>query len=107
MNRKHEWCRNTGEQEIRDLVTMPVACTAPPSPRKGRVNKFEILILCSIAKRREIGDQSYVPEQERDRRISRNRKDVPNKRAAKLRPDAHRVRVREQPVCSEPRTSCV
>ena len=39
-------------------------------------------------------------------RVGRDREDVPHERASELRPDAHRVRIRQQPVV-EPRTAGV
>ena len=51
----------------------------------------------AVAQRGQIGDQSDVPEEQRDRRVGRDREDVPHQRAAELRPQPHRVRVREEP----------
>ena len=63
--------------------------------------------LGAIAKRGEVGNESRKPEQRRDRAVCRNRENVPDQRAAELRPQPHRVRIREQPVGREPRPARV
>ena len=84
---------------------MPVASRTAPAPRKSCVNKPKIFVLGPVAKRREIRDQADVPEQCGHGRIGRDRENVPDQRAAKLRPEAHRIRIREKPVSRQPRTA--
>ena len=55
-----------------------------------------------VAQRGEIGNEAHVPEQQRDGEVGADRGRVPGQRAAKLRPDAHRRRVGNEPV-EEPR----
>src|SRR4051812_23031619 len=86
---------------------MPVPCRTPPSPRKDRVNKFEVLILRPVPKRREIGDQTHIPKQQRNGSVGGHRKNVPNLRTTKLRPNTHCIWIREQPVCRKPGASSV
>ena len=80
---------------------------AAPSHRERAVDHAADFRFRAIAQRREIGNQSDEPEQQRHRRVCRDREDVPDERAAELRPHVHRVRIREQPVDREPRTSRV
>ena len=61
----------------------------------------------AIAHRRQVGNQADVPEHDRHRRVGRDREHVPDERALELRPQAHRVRIREQPVGRQPRTAGV
>ena len=61
----------------------------------------------AIAHRRQVGNQADVPEHDRDRGVGRDREHVPDQRAAELRPQAHRVGIREQPVGRQPRTAGV
>src|SRR5262249_37656871 len=63
--------------------------------------------LCRIAQGSEIGDQPDAPEQERNREVCGNRENVPDQRAAKLRPYPHTVGIGEEPVDRQPGTSGV
>src|SRR5947208_16119624 len=85
---------------------MPVASTSTPAPRKYRIYKLEIWVLCTVPKCGEIRDQTNIPKQKRDRGICRHRKNVPDQRTAKLRPDPHHVRIGEKPISGEPSPSC-
>src|SRR3954469_7896283 len=58
---------------------------------------------CSVAHGGEVRHKSDVPEQGRHGSVRRDREDVPHKRAAELRPCAHRAGIREEPI-REPRT---
>ena len=90
--------REAGEQQVRRLVAVPVLRRAAPAHREHAVDDAADARLRSIAQRRQVGNQPDEPEQQRHRRVGRHREHVPDQRAAELRPDAHRVRVREQPV---------
>ncbi len=52
----------------------------------------------AVAQRRQVGNQSHEPEQQRNRGIGGDREHVPHQRAAELRPHPHGVGIREQPV---------
>ena len=86
---------------------MPVTSRTTPAPGKSGVDKFEIFILSPVAKRRKIRYQADVPKQSRYGRICRDGKNVPYQRAAEIGPYAHRVWIREQPICGKPRTPCM
>ena len=90
--------REPGQQQIRRLVAMPVMRRAAPSHRQRAVDHAADLRLGPVAQRREVGNQADEPEQQRHRRVCRDREHVPDERAAELRPHVHRVRVGEQPV---------
>ena len=79
---------------------------AAPAQRQHAVDDAADARLRAIAQRREVGNQTDEPEQRRHRRVGRDGEHVPDQRAAELRPDAHRVRVGQQPV-REPRTAGV
>ena len=94
---KNERRRKAGQQEVRVLVAIPVLRGAAPSEGERAVDALHPQLRRAIAQRREIGNQSDIPEQRGDRRVGRDREHVPHQRAAELRPQAHRVRVREHP----------
>ena len=52
------------------------------------------------------GIRPDVPEEQRNGEVRRNREHIPHERAAQLRPQAHRVRVRHDPV-EDPRAAQV
>ena len=60
-----------------------------------------------VAQRRQVRHESGVPEEQRDRAVGRDREHVPDERAAELRPDAHAVGIRQEPVRRQPRAACV
>ena len=99
---KHERRCQSREQQIRRFIAMPVTRRSPPAHGQHAVDNSEWFAVSAIAQRREIGNQTDEPEKGRHGRVSRHREDVPHQRAAELWPDAHRVRIREQPV-SQPR----
>src|SRR6266513_3429937 len=79
-------------------MSLPVRGGIAPTQRKKPVNFFLPKFLGAVTYRGEIGDEAEVPEQERDRKISADRKDVPHEWAAELRPHSHCVRIWNQPV---------
>ena len=74
----------------------PVAVRSAPAERKNAVKEFLDFRGGAIAQRRQVGDQSSVPEQHRNGEVGRDRKDVPEQRAAEVWPDAVIVRQRRQ-----------
>ena len=102
VDREHERRREPGEQQVRRLVVVPVRGRAAPAHGAEAVDDLGELALRAVAQRREVGDEADVPEEQRDRGVGRDREDVPDERAAELRPHPHRARVRHEPV-EEPR----
>ena len=98
--------REAGEQQVRGLVAVPVPRRAAPAHREHAVDDPADARLRPVAQRRQVGDQADEPEQQRDGRVGRDGEHVPDQRAAELRPEAHRVRVGQQPV-GEPRPADV
>ncbi len=98
VHRHHQRRGQSGENSVRHVITMPVHCRAPPTHRQKAVDPTADATLGPVAQGSQIGDQTDVPEHQRDRRIRRNREHVPHQRAAELRPDVHRVRIRQQPI---------
>ena len=79
---KHERRCEAREQQIRRLIAMPVTRRAAPTQREHAVDDLLRLADRVIAQRREVGNQTNKPEQQRNRAVRRNREDVPYQRAA-------------------------
>ena len=98
VDRNDQRRRDAGEQQVRGFVAVPVHRRPAPAERQHAVDDPSDARLRPIAQRREVGHQADEPEQQRNRGVGRDREHVPDERAAELRPHAHRVRIREQPV---------
>src|SRR5438309_4790493 len=72
----------------------PVAVRAAPAARKKTEQEFLDLRGGTIAQRRQIGNQTRVPKQNRNGEVGRNRKHIPDEWAAEIWPDAVIVRQR-------------
>ena len=107
VDRENQRRREPREQQVDVLVALPVARRAAPAEREHAVRDLHRLQLRLVAQRREVGDEADVPEEQRHREVGRDGEHVPDQRASELRPEAHAVRVREQPVGREPRTAGV
>ena len=81
---------------------MPVARRAAPAHGQDAVDDLFGARRRAIPQRGEIRDQADEPEEQRNCEVGRNCEDIPDQRAAELRPDAHGTRVRDHPI-SEPR----
>src|SRR5450432_3527210 len=76
----------------------PVAIRAAPAERENSVEEFFDLRSRAIAQSTEIGNQTGVPKEHRYREVSRDCKDVPKERTAKVGPDRVLIRNwREEP----------
>ena len=102
VHRDDERRREAGQDQVGRLVVGPVPGRAAPAHGEHAVDELDARVLRPVAQRREVGDQPHEPEQQRDRRVGRDREHVPDQRALEVRPDAHRVRVRHQPVGADP-----
>ena len=103
MHGEHERRGQAGQKQRRRLVTDPVARRSAPAHRQQSIHVLRKRHNRAVAQRAEVGDHSDVPEDDRDRRVGGDRKDVPRQRRAELRPQIHRVGVWEEPV-AQPRT---
>ena len=92
VDREDERRRESREEQIDVLVPLPVTRRSPPAERQEAVGHLQTAMLRLVAQRREIRDQSDVPEQQRDREVGRDREHVPDQRTPELRPDRHAVR---------------
>src|SRR5262245_27203201 len=70
----------------------PIAVRSAPANSKNSVEEFLYLRRSSIPQGSEIRNQAGVPEENGDREIGRDRKDVPKEWAPKIRPDAVIIR---------------
>ena len=107
VHREHQRRRDAGEQQVRGLVALPVLGRAAPAERQHAVDTRARTRLRAIAQRGHVGHETGEPEQRRHGAVGRDREHVPDQRAAELRPQAHRVRIREQPVDRQPRPAGV
>src|ERR1700683_37504 len=71
---------------------------AAPAHRQHTIDDSRRAILRAIAKSGQIRNHSYEPEKERYGSVSGHGKNVPNQRAAELRPHPHGIRVGHQVV---------
>ena len=83
---------------------MPVTRGTAPTHCQHAVKNLKGFTASAIAQRGEVGNQTDKPEHRGDSGVRGDGKHVPHQRAAKLRPDAHRVGIWKQPV-SQPRTA--
>src|SRR5678815_748715 len=74
----------------------PIAVRSAPANSKNSVKEFLYLGRSSISQCCEIRNQARIPEENRDREIGGDRKDVPKEWTAKVRPDAVVIRKRGQ-----------
>src|SRR5208282_6686848 len=77
VNGKHEWRGESSEKQVRGLIPLPVARGATPPHSKHSVNDLLGLSCGAVAQRGEIGDQAHKPEEQGDRAVGRDSKDVP------------------------------
>ena len=90
--------REAGEEQVGHLVPLPVPRGASPAEREHAVGDAPDTALRAVAERGEVGDEPDVPEQQRDGEVGGHREHVPHERAPELRPERHRVGVRDEPV---------
>ena len=98
VHRDHERGGETCEEQVGDLVALPVAGRAAPSHGEHAVDHAADAVPRSVAERRQVRDQADVPEEQRDGEVGRDREHVPHQRAPELRPQGHDVGVGNQPV---------
>src|SRR5215831_4053410 len=85
---------------------MPVASGTAPPEREHAIDRLNPALFRAVAERSKIRNQAGKPEQERDRGVGRDRKDIPHEWTAELRPHPHGVGIGKEPV-SEPGSSNV
>ncbi|OPZ06824.1 MAG: hypothetical protein BWZ08_02192 [candidate division BRC1 bacterium ADurb.BinA292] len=70
------------------------------APAEGENAEQPLLpgLVGAVAHRRQVGHQANIPEDERDNAVGGDGEDIPDERAAPLRPEIHRVGVREKPI---------
>ncbi len=103
MHRKHQRRCQPGQQQVSRLVAMPVTSGTAPAHRQHAVDQSKRFAAGPIAQGRKVRNQTDKPKQGGHGRVCRHREHVPHQGAAKLRPNAHGIRVRKQPV-TEPRS---
>ena len=99
MHRKHQRRRDAGQDQVGHLVIAPVAVGATPPHREKAVEKgVHLLARCRepVAQQAKVRNHADIPEQHRNRAVSRHREHVPLQRRAEILPDAVRVRERKE-----------
>ncbi len=71
---------------------------AAPAQREGAIQQLSRARPRPVAHGGKIGNQADVPEQDREQQIADDRPEIPDQRAAPLRPERHRVGIGGQPV---------
>src|SRR5277367_3395174 len=87
-------------------MTMAKPEYTAPAESEHAIKELSDLRLRAVTKSRQVGDHADVPEDDRDRSVSRDRENVPEQRRAELRPDVHREGQGKEPV-PKPRTARV
>ena len=98
MDRENERRGQASEQEIRHVEAFPVPRRAAPAERENAVEPRDRFVLRAVAHCRHIRHEPDVPKHERDEQISADGENIPDERAAPLRPQPHRVGIRHQPI---------
>src|SRR5882757_8616669 len=83
---------------------MPMTPRSAPAHGEKSVNDLDWPTRCAITQRSQVRQQTNKPEKCGNRSVSGDCKNVPNERAAELRPDAHRAGIWEH-VKRHPRTA--
>ncbi len=84
------------ERGLREAV--PVAARTRPPQGEEAVDCLGDAGLGLVPEGGQVGDHPDVPEERRHAGVGRDREDVPQQRASELRPHAHLVGIREEPV---------
>ena len=71
---------------------------AAPAQREGAIQQLSRARPRAVAHGGEIGNQADVPEQDREQQIADDRPEIPDQRAAPLRPERHRVGIGGEPI---------
>ena len=77
VHRKHQRSGERCQQQVRALITVPMAIGAAPSEREQTVRHLLNLALGTIAHGGQVRHQTDVPEEQRNREIGAHCKDVP------------------------------
>ena len=99
VHREHQRRREAGQDQVGLLVVAPVAGRAAPAEASSAVDVLARTSL--VARSRSVarsGTRPTYQNSSRDRGVGADREHVPEQRAAEVRPHAHLVRDREQPV---------
>ena len=80
VHRKHQRCREGGQQQVRHFVMVPLAVPTAPSQREQSIESFFNAGFAAVAYCPQIRNQSEVPEKHRHREVRRNGEHVPKQR---------------------------
>ena len=97
VNRADERRRERGEGQLKPSVVAPMTGRAAPAERKDAVDLLPSSAR-PVARGREVRQDADVPEDDREQEVAGDRPEIPDQRAAPLRPDLHRGRVGREPV---------
>src|SRR3954462_2777867 len=104
MDGEDERSGQTREEQISRLVALPMACRAAPTQGKRAEDQLLSASACAIPQSGQVRQQTDVPKNDRYGEVGGDGKNVPDEGAAELRPQAHGVRVGDDPI-EKPRPS--
>ena len=79
------------------MISVPVTGRSAPAHGKDSVHNAGDARFGAVSKRRKVGNHADKPEDERNRRIGADGKNIPDQWAAELRPQPHGVGIGQQP----------
>ena len=98
VHRAHQRRHDRGERRVGRLIVLPLPAGAAEAERQDAVEHLPAARQRVIAHRRQVRDQAEIPEQDRRHDIGQDGEEIPQQRAAELRPGVHRRGIRQQPV---------
>jgi len=99
MHGEYERRRKTSQDQVRTFVREPVSMRPAPTEGEDAEDNRSRARFRAIPQRREIRNETDVPEQNRYRRVRRDGENVPEQGALEVWPHAHLVRNWEKPIC--------
>src|SRR4029078_7320720 len=81
-----------------DVKRVPVPCGAAPAEGEKSEYRPRDPAFGAVANGCEIGNEPNVPKQNREQEVAQDRPKIPYQRTAPLRPQRHRVGIRNKPI---------
>ena len=98
VNRQHQRCRKTSEDQVGALIVAPRTVRSGPAQGEEAQDPRTNVRPALTARSRSVAkvrNETDVPEEQRDRPVDRHREHVPEQRALEVRPHGHLVRDRQ------------
>ena len=104
VHRTHQRRHDRRQYAVKRMIMPPLVAGAAEAQRHDAVEDLLAAGRRPVAHRRQIRQQTQIPEHHGRRHIGQDGEEIPQQRTAKLRPEIHGVRVGKQPV-EEPGTA--